>query len=103
MYVVGGIDCNKGRGFFNFFVNVIVFYFFIKIILVLSKLMICYIKDEVYFLKKKGIMLFQCLRKVIKLVKIWVVYFKFFCFIRLIYILGVIIIEKYDLRINLWI
>lgn len=53
MYVVGGIDCNKGRGFFNFFVNVIVFYFFIKIILVLSKLMICYIKDEVYFLKKK--------------------------------------------------
>lgn len=29
------------------------FYFFIKIILVLSKLMICYIKDEVYFLKKK--------------------------------------------------
>lgn len=54
MYVVGGIDCNKGRGFFIFFVNVIVFYFFIKIILVLGKLMICYIKDEVYFLKKRN-------------------------------------------------
>lgn len=29
--------------------------------------MTCYIKDEVHFLKKKGIMLSQCLRKAIKM------------------------------------
>lgn len=47
-------------------------------------------------------MLSQCLRKAIKLVKTWVVYFKFFCFIRLTYISGATTIEKYDLRTNSW-
>lgn len=66
MYAVGGIDCNKGRGPLNFFVNVIASHFLTKTTLALSKLMTCYIKDEVHFLKKKGIMLSQCLRKAIK-------------------------------------
>lgn len=53
MYAVGGIDCNKGRGPLNFFVNVIASHFLTKTTLALSKLMTCYIKDEVHFLKKK--------------------------------------------------
>lgn len=53
MYAVGGIDCNKGRSPLNFFVNVIASHFLTKTTLALSKLMTCYIKDEVHFLKKK--------------------------------------------------